>query len=1813
MRTDNPTYALANASRERNPRYVIGIIFDTGSLYFASHDDISGVPTLVTSYALLKPSVVSQKLNPEQGRAEIGSASFSLVDRGAAITDAFRTKLNAGAGLRFRTVKFWDGFEGMAFSDFTLQQTQIITGVRYEDGQYDVTCSDIQRSMKKDIFDLATTTLSSSISESDTTISVASTTEFELCKHGTTYGHLPSTTVGYLMIGKEIISYTGKTSTTFTGCSRGVLGTRPQAFKVDGSVPPERREKVTEHVYLELPAPKLIYALLTGVLYGDAANLPARWHLGIPTTWVRLSDFTDIGAGLWDLSDETKSLVVRFLGQTKTDGKAFIEKELLLAMGAFMPVGSDGSLGLRLMSRVLRSAPAVLTLDETNVISVDALDHDLDAVANVIRVDWNWTGKEFTRQHFLVDAASIATHGETTPKVLAFKGFYGSRATDVAIRTRAESYRDRIASPPQRTSVEVLQSLNPLEPGDIVRLKLKKVRDFAGPSGGIDRAFEVQQKSYTPGDGVVRLELFGSTASARQVPAGSSTPPLPDAFYTSAGTALSAVSGATLSGNTLTGFSSTFAGGTDINASGSIIYHNGDLTIDAAVALNFTGNLQLRVKGFLTINGFILSYGGGKAGVADDSGTEEVDGTPGYVGNTRGWDGQQITQRTGNPIMGTRPAKLTRGKYDQAPQLELAVSGSTIVGLPTDLRGGGGGPGGKLNYLGSRLAAAGSGGNGGGGLMIVCRGLAVGVAGRIELTGNNGSLGAYYDNEDKRWYAGSGAGGGPGSLLLLLDGSSLAWPDLEGKFVAKTGITPTPFDATYGIQRFLDAHTHRYNRNEGPYAGYADPSVISEQDLSFSALRIQYIPDAQTAVADTNGAPPAPTALTATGQIGQNWIQPTLPAFDRFDEVEIWAAASNDRTTAGLIGRGKTDSFVHPLPGGAVRYYWSRTVRYPTDGSSAIYSDWLPSSSTGGISATAGSPAGGTPGDSVIYEYSVDGSTGWHSTFTAGDLYARHKVGTGGTFTAAYRIVGEQGTPGGTGPTGNFIDRVFKQSATTPATPTGATPAGWTDAPTDDLSGNPVWMSEAEKTSAGALVGVWSAPIQISGIPARLITLEADAQIFRFDKDGNPSPTLQTINFTVKRQNVTGAASFSSTPSVGLTGSGDTRSLTVANFGANQSVKVTATIGSFSDEITVVRVQDGPQGGAGAPGAAALTGFLTNESHTVPADADGNVLSFAGASGNFRVFQGAVDVTGSCTFATQSASGISTGSIGSGGAYSVSAMTADVGTITFRATYTPTGATLDKVFNVTKSRAGVPASTNLLRVDRWTAGAYVDHNQGGFIRNGNTGENAIVLAPGPSGMSQLVWECRPSGDGVGDGGWDNVADLVGKINSKRTYRSRVWIWVNELVGNVYHGCDYSFTRNLDGSPNTNPYFLAANWGTYVGLVKPGQWYLSVGFIHGEDYAGTHTRLGGLYDPATGAKLVDYDDFKLAPGATQQNHRAYHYYNTSGSPPATRQRFLDPAFEEVGPSIATIADLLSVGGGFGAPGPALNADPYFTNPAAWEVTNAIFQPIIDGVAGQNVLRGFGGALGLARSRIPIDPTKTYRVRGIMRSVAAGGIIYCGVDAQDGNGAVISVDGTFWFYGAASGVAVPGTFTTYEAQFGAGTSRPFPVNARWMRPLAFLNYSGSVGYVECNYLAIEEVTATSGLAPGSVSQLAQQTLDPNGSGFGGTFDILTYTFTPSVDCVLTVITTLDLAMTFDWDSGCGVVNLLLNTTDSTSALGQGRASRDRSGAGSMVRTTYAMNDQFSLLGGKTYDLRLRQFRAAGSSAYWNIVRTILINKR
>lgn len=112
---------------------------------------------------------------------------------------------------------------------------------------------------------------------------------------------------------------------------------------------------------------------------------------------------------------------------------------------------------------------------------------------------------------------------------------------------------------------------------------------------------------------------------------------------------------------------------------------------------------------------------------------------------------------------------------------------------------------------------------------------------------------------------------------------------------------------------------------------------------------------------------------------------------------------------------------------------------------------------------------------------------------------------------------------------------------------------------------------------------------------------------------------------------------------------------------------------------TLVKGTDGP------PGLDAIVAVLTNESHVVPADEDGLVESYRGASTEIRILEGATDVTSAFTITATASSGVA-GSLSSN-KYTVTNLTVDTGEVTLTAKKGST--TITKVFTITKSKQGI--------------------------------------------------------------------------------------------------------------------------------------------------------------------------------------------------------------------------------------------------------------------------------------------------------------------------------------------------------------------------------------------------------------------------------------------------------------------------------------------------------------------------------------------
>ena len=750
---------------------------------------------------------------------------------------------SVGEDVGNRPLKVYVGFTD-DFDDFIQITSTRVSDLLFKDGQYTFSCVDTSKYLRKTIFEKKRTRLSVSLTDVATTVTVVDTSEFESLQHTLAFTDAPGDKtaspqygdVGYFKIVDtgEIIRWKAKSSTVFTVDTdgRGRFDTVAQAQTVSGSDPDDWPE-VEEFIYLEGTAPTLAYALATGYWLDSAwpgIRLPDHWNAGLELTQVNNATYSDIGEDLYQ--SETQGFMLRFTHLSGTDAKKFIEEQINVPAGMYTRVASDGRLEARRVNDKINDAAYDLAVTRDTVVRYGALKNKPKNVINQYRVDWDYNGEKYLRTNLFIDADSISRNNASTIKILKLKGVVVSRFTVGKINTLLKRYLDRFRDPPMTISVTTTPETNVLEASDTVSLNLNTiVRDAYAPSGTsfLDRVFEVQRITTDWVKGTTKLDLLAGSADPSDDVVIGSTPVVTGGFYTSKGSDIAAISPLVVDGSgnvtrdfTLTGYENGSTLAHDTNHADSIYYYDGDLTIPSGRTINIEHSVQLRVKGTLTINGTINGEGKGWPGFVDGTSIGATwpgypaNNNTGYVGHVMSSDGVILTLYSAGPA--NRAGQRTNGQSVNFPILTLdpglinaSPEATDIIGIPTSLTGARAMFGGPLingvftirdRFRGTMARAGGSGGASGSGLAVVCRGMGFGLNGLINLSGTTGLQGtteAAFDGS--RTYApGSGAGGGQGSLLVILDGGNAPAPNnIENRFTAKTGATPIQGQSARGM------------------------------------------------------------------------------------------------------------------------------------------------------------------------------------------------------------------------------------------------------------------------------------------------------------------------------------------------------------------------------------------------------------------------------------------------------------------------------------------------------------------------------------------------------------------------------------------------------------------------------------------------------------------------------------------------------------------------------------------------------------------------------------------------------------------------------------------------------------------------------------------------------------------------------------------------------------------------------------------------------------------------------------------------------
>lgn len=182
--------------------------------------------------------------------------------------------------------------------------------------------------------------------------------------------------------------------------------------------------------------------------------------------------------------------------------------------------------------------------------------------------------------------------------------------------------------------------------------------------------------------------------------------------------------------------------------------------------------------------------------------------------------------------------------------------------------------------------------------------------------------------------------------------------------------------------------------------------------------------------------------------------------------------------------------------------------------------------------------------------------------------------------------------------------------------PTGSNPGSITVTGTDEGNAytlrfeytNPSGITQHTETTVLAIEG---------GTDSQLVRLEADSRVFTQKKDGSHDPS--SITLEAHQQNIPGASFTWKDGNGDPLGTGSTLTVDHSELsGGSLEVTLEEDGTGLTDTTTLVEVVEGTD---------AITVVVDNQSHTFPAESDGEVTDYGGGDATVEVYEGATKLT----------------------------------------------------------------------------------------------------------------------------------------------------------------------------------------------------------------------------------------------------------------------------------------------------------------------------------------------------------------------------------------------------------------------------------------------------------------------------------------------------------------------------------------------------------------------------------------------------------
>ena len=461
-------YQVALGRRSFTPAYIV--IFDGITTRYSNVDITS--PLGPTDDYVGNIGGSGAQLTIDEGKSSLSNFSFELLDKNNDIT-----KLAFQYVLANRVVTVYAGMRGLEESAFCILFTGRVLNYRLasDNVTWQFECVSLLKEEKVNIF-TALAKLTLGCGAGDGTLYVNSTSAF------------PSATGGicHLRIADEIISYTGTTATSFTGCLRGQLSSLAVTHSLG--------DEVKNFIVIQDHPLNIALRILTSTGLGTNGaydTLPACAGLGIDKDSIDIQTFEqerDRWLGGW---------VFRFEEWEKGEAKAFLESEIYQVCNAYPVVKNDGTISIKVYSPPL---PTTIAGEVTDDVLVGAPTFEGNVFDRYffnefdLQLDWDWQQSEFLTRDLFEDSTSQVLYGQVKTKEVSSRGLRSSLMNSARIQRIATRFLQRFSKPSPIIGAKAFYSTRLLQVGDVVPFTSTHLPNLqSGRMGVAGKLYEVIQ------------------------------------------------------------------------------------------------------------------------------------------------------------------------------------------------------------------------------------------------------------------------------------------------------------------------------------------------------------------------------------------------------------------------------------------------------------------------------------------------------------------------------------------------------------------------------------------------------------------------------------------------------------------------------------------------------------------------------------------------------------------------------------------------------------------------------------------------------------------------------------------------------------------------------------------------------------------------------------------------------------------------------------------------------------------------------------------------------------------------------------------------------------------------------------------------------------------------------------------------------------------------------------------------------------------------------------------------------------------------